>query len=143
MTHRTWIRDTFDAYLESEHPLQLEGSAAARAEEARERNMRLAAFPHSVLLQVSYPEMDFANRWCWQQFAPSDGLCLQSHSEYPACTKNGEHAHKGTWTTHWLAKTDYDFGYNEWYFANQPDLDQFVAYLPEVNWGEKFRVEPL
>ena len=142
MTHRTWVRAEFDAYLESEYPLHKEGSAASRVDETQDRNTRLVAFPHSVLLQVSYPEMDFANRWCWQQFGPSNGQCLQSYSEYPACSMNGEHEHKGTWTTHWLAKTDYNFGYNEWYFASQADRDRFIEYLPQVHWGEKFQNNP-
>ena len=109
MILRTWVRGEFDGYLESQYPLRGEGSEVARAEETQDRDTRSADFPHSVLLQASYPEIDYANRWCWQQFGPSDGWCLQRHSEYPACSMNGEHEHKGTWMTHWLAKTDYDF----------------------------------
>jgi hypothetical protein len=143
MTIQTWRRNDFETYLESEHPLDKIGSKNIRAEETRDRNVRLAHFPHSVLLQVSYPEMDFADRWCWQQFGPSDGQCSQSQSEYPACVIIGTHEHKGTWATHWFAKTDYDFGYNEWYFVNQVDRDRFVGYLPHVNWGENFPKQPL
>ena len=138
MTHRTWIRSDYEAYLDSEFPMREKGSAAARESEARDRNLRMERFPHAVLLQVAYAEMDFANRWCWQQFGFSDGQCFDSQSEYPSCNASGDHEHRGTWKTHWYAKTEYNFGYNEWYFAKQSDRDRFVEYLPQVTWGEKY-----
>ena len=142
MTVQTWGRDDFEGYLDFEYPLERHGSAAARADETRNRNTRMASFPHSVLLRVAFAEMDFANRWCWQQFGPSDGQCLQPYSEYPACSMSGKHEHRGTWMSHWLAKTDYNFGYNEWHFSNLADRDRFVEYLPQVNWGENFPKQP-
>jgi hypothetical protein len=87
---------------------------------------------------VSYPELDFANRWCWQQFGPACGQCLQSQSNYPACLVQDAHSHEGTWLSYWLAKIHYDFGNNEWYFASRSEQAQFFAFMPEINWGEKF-----
>ena len=39
---------------------------------------------------------------------------------------------------HWFAKVDYDFGFNEWYFAESEDYDLFVANVDKINWGEHF-----
>jgi hypothetical protein len=138
MTIRTWKHAEFDAFLDSEYPAAQDGATEARAVERQERNETLKAFPYSVLLEVSYPEMDFANRWCWQQFGPAHGACLQLHSDYPVCLLKDTHIHDGRWTTHWFAKTAYDYGYNEWYFADQADRDRFVEYLPHVSWGELY-----
>ena len=99
---------------------------------------RLTMFPFAVMLQVAYPEMDYANRWCWQQFGPAHGECWQHCSEYPVCDLPHPHAHVGQWMTHWYVKTDYDFGFNEWYFIREADRDRFLEFVPHVNWGEKF-----
>lgn len=93
------------------------------------------------MLQVSYPEIDFANRWCWQQFGPAEGECHQAHSEYPACNLPPPHQHQGRWLSHFLVKTEYDFGYNEWYFTNETDRDRFVEFIPHMHWGERYLKE--
>jgi hypothetical protein len=132
MSHRTVVLSSFEEYLASE------GSAAERADEEGERRERLARFPYAVMLQVSFPEMDFADRWCWQHFGPRDGECVQHGSEYPVCAIKERHAHAGKWTSHWFAKTDYNFGFNEWYFAHQRDRDLFLESVSEIDWGEKY-----
>jgi hypothetical protein len=81
---------------------------------------------------------DFANRWCWQNFGPCDGECTQRYSEYRVCDRSEPHSHVGKWTSHWFVKTDYDFGYNEWYFAENVDRDRFLANVDKINWGEHF-----
>jgi len=68
MSYRTVEVSTFDEYLASEGD-----SFEVRAAEEVDRRDRLSRFPYSVVLKVSYPELDFANRWCWQNFGPSDG----------------------------------------------------------------------
>ncbi|MRW92051.1 hypothetical protein GJ699_18820 [Duganella sp. FT80W] len=95
-------------------------------------------FPFPVMLKVSYPELDFANRWCWQKFGPRDGECSQVHSEYRTCFNSEPHQHSGTWTSNWFEKVDYDFGFNEWYFSSIGDRDMFIAGLDEMNWGENY-----
>jgi len=139
MTHRTVVSAGYDDYLESAYPATASGAAAARAADVQERQLRLVSLPHSVLLKLSFAELDFANRWCWGRFGPADGPCLQAQSEYPACDLPQPHLHTGTWVSHWLAKTDYNFGYNEWYFAQQADCEQFRQFVPQINWGERFR----
>ena len=138
MTHRTVLHANYDDYLEFVYPAALANSANARAAEMQERQLRLAAFPYCVLLQVAFAELDFANRWCWQQFGPAHGECLQASSEYPACAVRTPHSHEGRWLTDWLAKTDYNFGFNEWYFAQQTDRDRFAEFVPLISWGENF-----
>ena len=89
-------------------------------------------------MQVSFPEVDFANRWCWQNFGPSDGECFQRYSQYRVCDVAEPHAHAGRWTSHWFVKTDYDFGFNEWYFIDANDLQMFLANVEHINWGERY-----
>jgi hypothetical protein len=133
MSHRTVVLSSFGEYLAGECD-----SKEARAEEERDRDERLARFPYPVMLQVSYPELDFTNRWCWQNFGPSDGACTQHQSEYRACDRPDPHSHSGKWMSHWLVKTDYDFGFNEWYFREKEDQERFLANVDQVNWGEKY-----
>ena len=135
MTIRTVVLSTFAEYLACE-----DDSLEERAAQERERQERLSRFPHCVMLQVSFPEVDFANRWCWQNFGPSDGECFQRHSQYRVCDVAEPHAHAGRWTSHWFVKTDYDFGFNEWYFVEANDWQRFLANVEHINWGEHYPV---
>jgi hypothetical protein len=138
MTFRTVRPATFDSYLDVEYPVAAPGSAGARALEEEERQAVLRRFPYSLVLELAYPELDFANRWCWKRFGPSDGECLQASSEYRACDVTGPHSHEGQWYTRWLVKTAYDFGYNEWFFSSHADRDQFLDFVPQICWGERY-----
>lgn len=104
----------------------------------REREDLLQKFPHSVMLEMAYPELDYAHRWCWQRFGPMDGSCTQKYSEYKACSDETEHRHIGKWTSHWFVKKDYDFGYNEFYFVELADRDLLLAHLSDIHWGEHY-----
>ena len=134
--NRTVIQSNYNAYREDKHAAA--SNPADEAAESQERQVRLAEFPHSVVLQVSYAELDYANRWSWQQFGPAHGECLQADSDYPACHLRDPHSHVGKWAKYWLAKTSYNFGYNEWYFAQQADKERFLQFVPQINWGEHF-----
>jgi hypothetical protein len=130
---RTLEISSFDAYLsECSNPVEYALS------DQESRMERIQRFPFAVMLKVSYPELDFANRWCWGRFGPCDGMCAQSASEYRACFDDSSHTHLGAWTSHWFEKTSYDFGFNEWYFASGEDRDFFLATLDEINWGENY-----
>ena len=136
MSYQTVVLSTFEEYLANTD----EGEADV-AERIAIRNATLHAFPFSVVLQVAYAEMDYANRWAWQQFGPRDGECFAVRrglrpSEYPMCHDPEPHVHRGTWCCHWHIKTDYDFGYCEWYFSNSTDKDRFLSFAPTINWGE-------
>jgi len=133
MSHRTVVLSSYQEYL-----AKGDDSLEERAAQTLDRDKRLLRFPHSVMLEVSYPELDFANRWCWQNFGPGDGECLQRHSEYRVCDLSEPHSHVGKWTSHWFVKTDYDFGFNEWYFAEIADYKQFLANVENINWGEHY-----
>jgi hypothetical protein len=138
MTFRSVILSSYESYLDDEHAAASREPAGPGVHHLDERERFLAAFPHSVLLQLSYPELDYANRWCWQQFGPAHGECYQASSEYRACDLQGAHSHEGTWVTCWLEKIDYDFGYNAWYFAQREDMQRFLQFVPEINWGESY-----
>jgi hypothetical protein len=127
---------SYDSYIE--HAFPAGSPAAARSLEAQERQALLVEFPHSVVLEVAFPEMDFADRWCWQHFGPARGECQQHQSDYPVCSVVEPHAHEGAWCRRWLEKTDYEFGYCAWYFVSAIDRDRFLAFVSELSWGERY-----
>lgn len=127
------VTSSFEEYLAI-----CDASDDERAEEHFARQARMLRFPFAVMLQVSYPELDFVDRWCWHHFGPSNGECTQRDSEYRVCDRAEPHSHSGRWVSHWFRKIDYDFGFNEWYFAASTDRDVFLANVDEFNWGEHF-----
>ena len=135
------IHTTFQDYLKEEFPAGADSAAAGCAAEEQEHQRRLAAFPHSTVLQLAYPELDLANWWCWQQFGPARGECHQASSDRPACDQAGHHMHDGRWLTQWLAKTSYDFGFNAWYFAEEADQLKFLAFVPQLEAAVAERIE--
>jgi hypothetical protein len=132
MSHRTVVLSSFDEYLASEDDFE------ERAAQELDRKNRLVRFPYSIMLQVSFAEVDYANRWCWQNFGASDGECTQRNSEYRVCDVNEPHSHVGKWTSNWFVKTDYNFGFNEWYFGECADRERFLANVESLNWGEHY-----
>jgi hypothetical protein len=138
MTEQPKMLVTFEDFLAEVYPIGDPESTTGRATEIEERKMRMEAFPYDLVLQLAYPQMDFANQWCWEHFGPEHGECQQRFSEYPVCREPGHHTHEGQWLTHWLAKTDYDFGFNEWYFAQEADRDLFLKFVPNISWGENY-----
>lgn len=134
----------------------------------KKRAALLEKFPHTVVTEGFYPVLDFASRWCWQNISPQDCEECQEHgSEYPGCPlvlaieeykvkeshvdsqgvlrewervsrDPGKHGHEGSWTNIWLGKTGYDYGFTEWYFANEKDRDAFVAAMPTFGLGENY-----
>ena len=133
MGQRTVEMSSFDEYLACE-----DDSPAERAEATADRTERLTRFPHSVMLKLSFAELDFAARWCWQNFGPCDGKCWQHESRYRVCDRGEPHSHSGKWTEHWFVKTEYNFGFCEWYFAESADRDRFLANIENIHWGEDF-----
>ena len=133
MVYRTAILSTFDAYLETGGD-----TAEEQADQQTERKERVRSFPFAVMLELAFPERDFADRWCWEQFGSARGECLQSYSEYPSCTMNVPHCHMGSWINHWFVKTDYDFGFSEWYFSERVDYELFLEFVPSIDWGENY-----
>lgn len=128
----------FSAYLESMYPAD-STHGSARDEETLERQTILADYPYSVMLQVAVPELDYANRWCWNQFGPAAGECtLQKGSEYAACAEVKPHAHNGSWLVRFLAKTNYNYGFAEWYFVDEPSANSFLSFVPRITWGEHY-----
>jgi len=132
------------------------------------RTEALNKFPYTAVVEGCYPANDVAYRWCWQQFGPPEcKQCYDYSSEYPACPmvlaieeyiikksytdKEGKvheydyhtrepekHGHEGTWTTVWLGKTGYDYGFTEYYFLNESDRDKFIATAPSFDFGENY-----
>jgi hypothetical protein len=133
MPHRSVKLSTFEAYLNETDETRPEVQ-----DQIATRDARLAQFPFAVMLELSYPELDFSNRWCFEAFGPNHGQCDQMNSEYPACTIKEPHCHIGSWANHWFLKTGYDYGFNEWYFSRSPDHQRFLEFIPTINFGENY-----
>ncbi len=129
MTYRTVILSSFE---------KLRNFEPGKNDDYSERERRLQSFPFAVMLQMSFPEIDYTTRLCWQKFGSAHGECTQHYSEYPVCKITDEHCHIGRWAKEFFVKTEYDFGFCEWYFAMQTDYEEFGRCIPEINWGEKF-----
>lgn len=124
-------------------------------------------FPYTTVLVGIYSEHDYAIRWCWLNISPPTGICDNYQSEYPACPlvlvtafvehgtikdklgqetptqwvvykDPGEHEHEGVWCWIWLGKTDYDYGFCEFYFANEVDREQFLAACSTFTWRKEW-----
>jgi hypothetical protein len=138
MTHRTLKLSSIDEYLrdggESDEDLQVQ---------MRRRHDLMLRFPHPIMLMAAVPEFDFANRWCWNEFGPAHGQCIDSHSRYRVCDQTRAHSHNGEWASSWFTKIDYDFGFCEWYFLNRQSAEKFEDAIPSFNWGEDFPVDSL
>ena len=80
MKYRTVALSCFEAYLASEYS----GEAYPHSD-FESRNEMLARFPYPVMLQVSFAELDYSNRWCWHQFGSPRGECHDTQSDYPTC----------------------------------------------------------
>ncbi len=127
-------------------------------------------FPHVVVVEGCCPTTDNAHRWCWDHFGPHHGKCEWEHnSEYPGCplvratevVTHGEtiddgkswpwadknyhavppHDHEGPWSSFWLGKTDYDYGFTEFCFKNEADRDAFVEAAPGIGLGDRYDKE--
>jgi hypothetical protein len=129
---RTIVVSSFERYV-----AEFGGTSDWLVDERAERDLRKSRFPFSLMLELSFAELDFVNQWCWQQFGAADGQCLDKSSNDPICQIKEEHSHAGKWCWNWIEKTDYNFGFCEWYFSDQDDLSRFKALLPEICWGEK------
>lgn len=131
MTYQTVVLSSFEAYLSSEYR-----GAAYRSSDFECRNETLSHFPYPVMLELSFGELDYANRWCWRRFGSPRGECFNTQSDYPMCSIQTPHCHSGTWVHEWFEKTEYNFGFNEWYFSSTSQMQQFLDFVPLINWGE-------
>ncbi len=149
-------------------PLELERLHQSFHATEEQRLLLRTVFPFAVVLEGAYPEHDFVERWCWRSFGPPNRLVCYDHtSEYPACPlvlatekvetnshldKDGKkwehsyksyqevekHSHEGIWTTKWLSKSGYDYGYNEYYFEREQDYKKFTEAIPMFQMSSNY-----
>jgi hypothetical protein len=74
MEYRAMQVSSFDEYR------NLEGNEAVD-----DHDLIPPDFPHVVVVECDFPDLDVAIRWCWKNFGPHHGECTSSYSEYPAC----------------------------------------------------------
>ncbi|MDB5345327.1 MAG: hypothetical protein JWP89_3704 [Schlesneria sp.] len=138
MTYQTVVLSSFEEYLTTEYDDAEATLADYRGSEVQYRNEWLLRFPFAVMLKLSFAEMDYANRWCWQRFGSPRGECYDESSEYRTCMIDSSHCHDGAWAYLWHTKTEYNYGYCEWFFSSDPQHAQFLEFVPTINWGENF-----
>ncbi len=119
----------FEEYLNKEYLIGRENKEEYLNHKIVERNKILLDFPYSVILKLFYQQIDFADWLLWQILGDKYGYCNQEQSDIPACKITGKHKHNGVWTSFWLAKTDYDYGFNEWFFKNKEDCNILISIL--------------
>ncbi len=133
MSFKTVILSSLENYVAS-----CANSAEYPESDLEERKLLLLKFPYPVMLELSFAEHDNANRWCWRQFGPNDGPCCQDQSEYRVCHIEGSHEHAGVWTLKWFEKTEYNFGFCEWYFGAAKHAQALLEFVPCLDWGENY-----
>ena len=168
-TYEAWLKeDRRDRErLAATHPEYVQSRLDTQRELDRDRHELLTAFPYSVVAEGISTEHDFAAHWCWQHLGPMHGCCIGAYTEYPACplvlaTEYYErvvyqgrewvekrylhpvaHEHQGVWTYLWFGKTDYDYGYGEYFFSAELDCGRFVSAFPTFTWSEAWNKENL
>ena len=133
MTLKTLKISSIDSYLACE-----DDSPEARDFANREREDRLHQFPYAVMLEWPFRNSTPRIAGVGNALAQWMARARKGIPEYKACSDETEHRHIGKWTSHWFVKTDYDFGYNEFYFVEQADRDLFLAHLSDIHWGEHY-----
>ena len=109
-------------------------------------------FPFVVTCEGDYYENEEIKSWLWRKIGPRDGQCEEEY--YPPdlvncpifkeaeedCdgfwkTKEGDlvpvHNHQGIWTTCWLTKTGYDYGFVDFCFLHEEHMQMLVEKLNE------------
>lgn len=146
------------------YPVSVQYRIEAQRVLEHKREKLLRQFPFTAVATGEYPEHDYARRWCWRNISPENGRCDAWLSAYPACpfaieerkeqvrlrekadkdfsgeqkwyTGPADHTHEGDWRFLWLGKTGYDYGYGEFCFRNERDLENFLVVFPTFIWSE-------
>lgn len=100
-----------------EHPL--EDEVLKKIEENEKQ------FPYTTTVKWDWDTREMEVVWCAQVFGPREGEC-----DEPRCCPLSKkrlrvHSHRGLWKSIWLGKTDYDFGYEMFFFKNKATRDVF------------------
>ncbi len=118
----------FEEYLKEDYLIGNYNGQEYLNYKVKERNEILFKFPYSIILKLFYHQIDFADWILWQILGEVYGVC--QYSDIPACKIKGNHKHNGTWISYWLAKTDYDYGFNEWFFKKKKDINILTEIIP-------------
>ena len=83
-----------------------------------DRERLLAHFSYSVVVEGGYEEDDNLKEWMQENFCD---------------------ASKGVWDSLWYGKCDYNYGYWEYFFSSEADLQRFIQKLPSIygSYGSK------
>jgi hypothetical protein len=99
-------------------------------------------FPYTSTIKWGYSDMDVGHCWCWQTFGPKHGKCEEDcggERLFLNCPFSGlvkaYHSHVGVWTSVWFGKTDYDFGYEQFFFKHKVDRDMFEFGIRAIDYS--------
>jgi len=90
------------------------------------RESRRCDFPHTLMALLGYDLMDMAKQWCQDQWGPGG----DTYEDRPYQPQENQ---AFLWLTCWMMKTEYDYGFCEWYFREPSHLEQFVAHIQSCN----------
>ena len=101
-----------------------EGDEDWETEYQIEREELIVRYPYSVVVEGAFLEYNSLKHWTDEQFGPENSP---------------------VWTSLWYGKTDYDYGYREYFFSRQADLQLLIQHIPLVHGifahGKKLRSE--
>lgn len=122
---------TFEEFLEDyPHVFSIEEREVLKEMEKK--------FPYTTTVKWGNEVLDEALPWCWQVFGIKDGKC-DDRDCCPLILSRGEknigaHSHLGAWSSIWLGKTGYDFGYEKFFFKYKAARNVFEREFRKCNF---------
>ena len=76
-----------------------------------------------------------SNKRQWNKWQKQSDKIIDEHYEkiHQMIDSHRDHSHKGTWTTLYLCKTGYDYGYQDFCFKNEEDAVYFKLIWDEFS----------
>lgn len=90
-----------------------------------ERNKINKKFSFSIVVEGLCDELSVAVQWCLDNISRRN---ISVGEDY-IFRKLKENSPDGLWTELWYGKTDYDYGFSEFFFKNQEDLSKFERQI--------------
>lgn len=91
-----------------------------------DRDKILKDLTFSIVTEGLSDELLMAVQWCLDNI----GKRKDSIGENYNFRKLHENTPDGLWTELWYGKTGYDYGFSEFFFQNENDLNNFVLQIP-------------
>lgn len=91
-----------------------------------ERTRIIKEMRFRVVTEGSCDELSMAVQWCLDNVGKRKDAIGENYN----FRKLDENSPNGLWTELWYGKTGYDYGFSEFFFQNENDLNNFVLQIP-------------